>query len=104
MMTKVLMNRDLLAYRLYMKDSLQQVLMQNYITGAPQPLVAETVLEQEHLLPPCIGFMALDGYLGQGDDYIAVTAPMISASTPCTSPSWTTGLRDRKRRNMALPV
>jgi len=74
-MTKVLMNRNLLAYRLYMRDSLRQVLVQNYITGAPQPFVAEPMLAQEHLLPPpSIGFMALDGYRGRGDEYIALTA------------------------------
>jgi hypothetical protein len=74
-MTKVFMNMDLLAYRLEMKETLRQVLGQNYITGAPQPFVAETVLAQEHLLPPpAIGFILLDGYTGQGDDYIALTA------------------------------
>jgi hypothetical protein len=66
---------DLLAYRLEMKDALLQVLMQNYITGAPQPYVAETVLEQKHLLPPpYIGFICLDGYHGQGNDYIGLVA------------------------------
>ncbi len=75
MMTKVHMNMNLLAYRMEMRDALRQVLVQNYITGAPQPFGAETVLAQEHLLPPpVIGFIALDGYLGQGDDYIALTA------------------------------
>ncbi len=73
-MTKVLMNADLLAYRMEMRDALRQVLVRNYITGAPQPFVAEMVLEQKHLLPPpCVGFIALDGYRGQGDDYIGFT-------------------------------
>ena len=74
-MTKVLMNMDLLAYQLGMKEDLRQVLVQNTITGAPQPYLAETVFAQKHVLPPpCIGFIALDGYLGQGDDYIGFTA------------------------------
>ena len=74
-MTKVLMSANLLAYQLEVKNALRQVLGQNYITGTPRPYLAETVLAQKHLLPPpSIGFITLDGYLGQGDDYVAITA------------------------------
>ena len=74
-MTKILMNHGLLEYRREMVDTLCQVLQYNYINGAPQPFVAEPPFTQKHLLvAPFIGFIALDGYLGQGDDYIGLVA------------------------------
>jgi hypothetical protein len=90
-MTKVFMNRGLLAYRLYMKDSLQQVIQRNFVNGAPQPYVADPPFTQEHLLAaPSIGFFALDGYFGQGDDVIGFIASHDLAFIPCTSRSWMT--------------
>jgi hypothetical protein len=74
-MTKVWMNSDLLDYQQDMKDVLRQVLQWNHIGGVPQPEPAEPRLARKDLLPPpYIGFIALDGYLGQGDDYIGLTA------------------------------
>jgi hypothetical protein len=74
-MTKVRMNINLLAYQMYMKDSLQEVIQRNYINGAPKPYLAEPPFTQKHLLvAPSIGFIALDGYMGQGDDYIGFVA------------------------------
>jgi hypothetical protein len=73
-MTKVQMNLGLLAYRQYMQESLRQVLQQNFIGGisrADQP--EEILLVETNLLPPP-RFMtiSLDGYAGQGGDFIGV--------------------------------
>jgi hypothetical protein len=74
-MTKVLMNANLLTYQRGMVDALRQIIQHNYITGAPQPYLAYPPFTQERLLaPPSIGFISLDGYLGQGDDYIVLVA------------------------------
>jgi hypothetical protein len=70
-MTKVRINVNFLAYRLKIRDSLREFVIRNYISGATQPYVAKTPLAQEDVLaPPSIGFIILDGYRGQGDDYI----------------------------------
>jgi len=72
MMTKILMNIGLLEYRRGIVDALRQILQRNYIHGAPQPFVAHPPFTQKHLMvAPFIGFIALDGYHGQGNDYNA---------------------------------
>ena len=74
-MTKVLMNRGLWDYQQAMKEDLRQVLCQNTIAGAPRPFMEEVRLVQKYLLPPpSIGVIFLDGYHGQGDDYIGLVA------------------------------
>ena len=75
-MTKVLMNSDLLACQVYMKESLRQVVQYNFIDGVPQPervdLEACLILE-EVPPPPDIELITLDAYEGQApeQDYIA---------------------------------
>ena len=74
-MTKVLVNMGLLAFRVKMRDALLEVVVRTHIKGAPQPYVTIPPFTQEHLLvAPSIGFIALDEYTGQGDDYIGLVA------------------------------
>ncbi len=78
MMTKVLMNIDLLDYQQDMKETLRQVVQYNYVDGVRRPERVDTgeqrLVLEDVLPPPEIQLISLHAYEGQGDDFIGIDA------------------------------
>ena len=69
------MNPILLQYQWEMKETLRRGIQENYVGGVREAERAKPVLVQENLLPPpCIMYIFLEGYEGQGDDFIGIVA------------------------------
>ena len=74
-MTKLQMNRDLRDYQEEMKETLRQVIQQNFIGGIQEAGRGELPFALENLLPcPIILAIFLESYEGQGDNFIGIVA------------------------------